>query len=56
MAYTPGIAAMLFDALGKKNINVRMIDQGSSEINIIVGVETDDFEHAVRAIYSSFVE
>lgn len=56
MAYTPGIAARLFDALGKENINIRMIDQGSSEINIIVGVETDNFEHAVRAIYSSFVE
>jgi aspartate kinase len=56
MAYTPGIAAKLFTALGNKKINVRMIDQGSSEINIIVGVETNDFEAAVRAIYEAFVK
>jgi len=55
MAYTPGIAARLFDALGRANVNVRMIDQGSSEINIIVGVETRDFERAVDAIYHAFV-
>jgi aspartate kinase len=55
MAYTPGIAARLFTALGNRKINVRMIDQGSSEINIIVGVETSDFEEAVRAIYKAFV-
>ncbi|SET70247.1 aspartate kinase [Natronincola peptidivorans] len=55
MAYTPGISAKLFTALAKNGINVRMIDQGSSEINIIVGVETDDFERAVGAIYSAFV-
>ncbi|RKX98296.1 MAG: aspartate kinase, partial [Spirochaetes bacterium] len=54
MAYTPGIAGRLFSALGKNNINVRMIDQGSSEINIIVGVETEDFEAAIRAIYEEF--
>lgn len=56
MAYTPGIAAKLFTALGNNNVNVRMIDQGSSEINIIVGVETDDFETAVRAIYDAFLK
>ncbi|HEY8463643.1 MAG TPA: aspartate kinase [Bacillota bacterium] len=54
MAYTPGIAAKLFTALAAANINVRMIDQGSSEINIIVGVATTDFERAVRAIYYAF--
>ena len=54
MAYTPGIASKLFGSLAEKKINVRMIDQGSSEINIIVGVETDDFENAQRAIYYSF--
>ncbi|HYH03837.1 MAG TPA: aspartate kinase, partial [Bacillota bacterium] len=43
MAYTPGIAAKLFSSLGAANVNVRMIDQGSSEINIIVGVATEDF-------------
>jgi aspartate kinase len=55
MAHTPGIAAKLFTALGKDGINVRMIDQGSSEINIIVGVENEDLERAVRAIYGAFV-
>ncbi len=56
MVYTPGIAAKLFTALARTNINVRMIDQGSSELNIIVGVQTDDFEKAVEAIYHAFVE
>jgi len=55
MAYTPGMAAKLFTALGNRNINIRMIDQGSSEINIIIGIETDDFEDSVRAIYDTFV-
>jgi aspartate kinase len=54
MAHTPGIAARLFSALGRHEINVRMIDQGSSEINIIVGVENEDFEKTLNAIYRSF--
>ncbi len=54
MAYRPGIAARLFTALANAGINIRVIDQGSSEINIIVGVETADFENAVRAIYQAF--
>ena len=41
-------------ALANAGINIRVIDQGSSEINIIVGVETADFENAVRAIYQAF--
>jgi len=56
MARTPGIASRLFSALAKENINVRLIDQGSSELNIIVGVENSDFEKAVRAIYNEFVK
>lgn len=55
MAHVPGTAAKVFVALADAGINVRMIDQGSSEINIIVGVETTDFEKAVRAIYNAFV-
>jgi aspartate kinase len=55
MAHTPGMAAKLFTALADARINIRMIDQGSSELNIIVGVEADDFENAVRAIYKAFV-
>ena len=54
MAYHPGIAAKLFAALAQDGINVRVIDQGSSEINIIVGVEAKDYENAVRAIYRAF--
>lgn len=55
MASRPGISAKVFSALGKNNINIRMIDQGSSEINIIVGVEDKDFEIAIKAIYDAFV-
>jgi aspartate kinase len=49
-----GTAAKLFNALSEAKVNIRMIDQGSSEINIIVGVESDDFNDAVRAIYKAF--
>lgn len=55
MAHTPGMSAKLFGALGGAEVNIRMIDQGSSELNIIVGVGADDFERAVRAIYQAFV-
>ncbi len=56
MVRTLGTAARLFGALYSANVNVRMIDQGSSELNIIVGVDGEDFETAVRAIYNAFVE
>ncbi len=56
MAFKPGISAKLFKALGDNSINIRMIDQGSSEINIIVGVEDKDFEKAIKAIYDAFVK
>ncbi len=55
MSHVPGTAAELFAALANAGINIRMIDQGSSELNIIVGVENEDFERAVRAIYGTFV-
>jgi aspartate kinase len=55
MAQTPGMAAKVFNALGEAGVNIRMIDQGSSELNIIVGVQAADFENAVRAIYNAFV-
>ncbi len=51
-----GTAARIFSALAHSHINVRMIDQGSSEINIIIGVTNSDFEEAIRAIYNIFVE
>ena len=47
--------AKLFGALYQAGVNVRMIDQGSSELNIIVGVDGEEFEAAVRAIYAAFV-
>lgn len=55
MANRCGTAARLFTALAEANVNIRMIDQGSSEMNIIVGVENRDFETAIRAIYAAFV-
>lgn len=56
MVRSVGTAAKLFTALYEAGINVRMIDQGSSEMNIIVGVESDDFAEAVRAIYKAFAD
>ena len=56
MASTPGMAARLFAALADAKVNIRMIDQGSSELNIIAGVNVGDFDTAVRAIYSAFVK
>ena len=54
MVRSVGTAAKLFSALYEAGINIRMIDQGSSEMNIIVGVENEDFPEAVRAIYKAF--
>jgi aspartate kinase len=56
MKSTRGTAGRIFSALAHANINVRMIDQGSSELNIIIGVSNDDFEPAIKAIYDIFVE
>ncbi|MDR1247406.1 MAG: aspartate kinase [Clostridiales Family XIII bacterium] len=56
MAARPGVSATLFSALYEAGVNIRMIDQGSSEMNIIVGVENKDFEVAIRAIYKAFVK
>jgi len=51
-----GTAARLFSALSKAGVNVRIIDQGSSEVNIIVGVSSSDYEKAIKTLYTSFVE
>jgi aspartate kinase len=56
MSHKLGVSARLFGALFAAGVNVRMIDQGSSEMNIIVGVENADFEKAIKAIYTAFVE
>ncbi len=55
MKSTRGTAGRIFSALAHANVNVKMIDQGSSELNIIIGVSNDDFETAIKAIYDIFV-
>ena len=55
MVHNPGTAARLFTALSRYHINVRMIDQGSSELSILVGVDSGEFQQAIRAIYDEFV-
>ena len=54
MARRPGTAATLFTALANANINIRMIDQGSSELNIIIGVANTDYEKCIKVIYNAF--
>ena len=54
MAKTVGTSEKIFSALAKSHINIGMIDQGSSEINIIVGVDAKDFEIAIKSIYKAF--
>ena len=54
MAKQRGTAAKIFTALSNAEINIRMIDQGSSEMNILVGIENDNFEKGIAAIYNAF--
>lgn len=54
MISAPGVAAKVFTALAKEKINIRMIDQGSSELNIIVGIAAKDYIPALKAIYKEF--
>lgn len=56
MKSASGTAGKLFTALAKEGINIKMIDQGSSELNIIIGVQNKDFDTAIRAIYKTFVK
>ncbi len=56
MKATRGTSGRIFSALAHAHVNVRMIDQGSSELNIIIGVENSDYEKAIRAIYTIFVD
>ncbi|HIX16456.1 MAG TPA: aspartate kinase [Candidatus Hungatella pullicola] len=55
MRATRGTAGRIFSALAHARVNVKMIDQGSSELNIIIGVKNADFEAAIKAIYDIFV-
>ena len=56
MDRTKGISSKVFRGLAEGDVNIRMINQGSSEINITVGVENDDFEKALRGIYKAFAQ
>ena len=56
MAYRPGISGRIFAALGEAGINIRMINQGPDELNIIFGVDNRDFKEAIRVLYNSFVK
>lgn len=55
MRNAQGTASRLFTTLARAGVNIKMIDQGSSELNIIIGVRDDDFEHSIRAIYEEFI-
>ena len=55
MAYRPGISGKIFAALGEANINIRMINQGPDELNIIFGVDNKDFKEAIKVLYNSFI-
>ena len=55
MAFRPGISGKIFAALGESGINIRMINQGPDELNIIFGVDNKDFKEAIRVLYNSFV-
>lgn len=54
MSSSVGTSARLFNAIAAADINIKMIDQGSSELNIIVAVKNDDYEKCIRAIYCEF--
>ena len=52
----PGTSGRLFDELGKKGVNIRLITQSSQEINIIFGVNNADFERTIRVVYDAFLD
>ena len=56
MAFRPGISGKVFAALGEAGINIRMINQGPDELNLIFGVDNKDFKEAIRVLYTSFVK
>ena len=56
MAYRPGVSGQIFKALGEADINIRMINQGPDELNIIFGVDNRDFASAIRVLYNSFAK
>ena len=56
MVNKKGISGKIFATLGENGVNVKIISQGTDEICIVVGVETKDFENAIKCIYKKFIE
>jgi len=56
MVFRPGISGLIFGTLGKANINIRMISQGAEELNIVIGVDSSDFEKAIRLLCDGFTQ
>jgi aspartate kinase len=56
MTARPGVSGKIFAALGEAGINIRMINQGPDELNIIFGVDNRDFAEAIRVLYNSFAK
>ena len=56
MTRSVGVSARLFEAIARAGVNVRMIDQGSSELNIIVGVDNENYERTLKAVYEEFFD
>lgn len=55
MVTKPGISGKIFAIFGNQNINIKMIAQGSKELNIIIGIANDDFEKSIKAVYDNMV-
>ena len=55
MVSARGTAAKVFGALAEAGVNIRMIDQGSDELNIIIGVDEADYEKSIKALYGSMI-
>ena len=56
MTRSVGVSARVFEAIARAGVNVRMIDQGSSELNIIVGVDNENYERTLKAVYEEFFD
>lgn len=55
MAKRSGVCAKIFETLGKEDINVRLLAQGPSELNIIIGIQTKDYEKTIKSLYKGLI-
>ena len=55
IATAPGISVKMFDALSREKINIRFIEYGSDSISMTVGIDADEYAHAIRAVYQEFI-